>query len=610
MITINNLSKSFGAQTLFENANLKVNKGEKLGLVGRNGHGKSTLLKMITGEDHYTDGEIIIPRNYKIGFLKQTLLFSKKNVLEECALSLPDEEKESTWIAEKILSGLGFTESMFLQKPEELSGGFQVRLNLAKLLVQKQNMLLLDEPNNYLDITSVRWLSDFLGNYPGEIILITHDRAFMDSVVTHIAGIHRGRIKKIAGTTTKYYDSIQQEEEIHEKTRLNEEKKIKQMETFINKFRAKARQANMVQSRIKTLEKMKPLQKLSRVKALNFDFNEAPFTGKYTINIKELSFGYEKEKQLIKDLTFCTGYGDKICVVGKNGKGKTTLLKLLAGVIEKDNSEQISVHSNVKLGYYEQTNTTKLQSENTVMEEVLSASPEVDMQTARNICGTMMFDDDNALKTISVLSGGEKCRVLLAKIIASPCNVLLLDEPSNHLDMDSCNSFLDAVKSFEGSVIMVTHNEFFLRELAQKLIIFKEDSTMFFDGTYDDFLNKIGWDDSDTNTEIKGTVSKTKLQKRQRAELIQEKSKVLTPLQKKINILEEKIRNTELEIQNINKSIVDASYNKKGNVIQELSSKLKELNSFLDLLYIELEPVLEQFEELSEQFENRLSDLK
>ena len=610
MITINNLSKYFGAQTLFENANLKVNKGERLGLVGRNGHGKSTLLKMITGEEHYTDGEVIIPRNYKIGFLKQTLLFSKKNVLEECALSLPDEEKESTWIAEKILSGLGFTESMFLQKPEELSGGFQVRLNLAKLLVQKQNMLLLDEPNNYLDITSVRWLSDFLGNYPGEIILITHDRAFMDSVVTHIAGIHRGRIKKIAGATTKYYDSIQQEEEIHEKTRLNEEKKIKQMETFINKFRAKARQANMVQSRIKTLEKMKPLQKLSRVKALNFDFNEAAFTGKYTVNIKNLNFGYEKEKQLIKDLTFCAGYGDKICVVGKNGKGKTTLLKLLAGVIEKHNSEQISVHSNVKLGYYEQTNTTKLQSENTVMEEVLSASPEVDMQTARNICGTMMFDDDNALKTISVLSGGEKCRVLLAKIIASPCNFLLLDEPSNHLDMDSCNSFLDAVKNFEGSVIMVTHNEFFLRELAQKLIIFKEDSTMFFDGTYDDFLNKIGWDDSGTNTEVKGAVSKTKLQKRQRAELIQEKSKVLSPLQKKINILEEKIKNTELEIQNINKNIVDASYNKKGNIIQELSSKLKELNSFLDLLYIELEPMLEQFEELSEQFETRLSDLK
>ncbi|MEI6093816.1 MAG: ATP-binding cassette domain-containing protein, partial [bacterium] len=236
MITINNLSKYFGAQTLFENANLKVNKGERLGLVGRNGHGKSTLLKMITGEEHCADGEIVIPRNYKIGFLKQTLVFSQKNVLEECALSLPEEEKDSTWKAEKILSGLGFTESMFLQKPEELSGGFQVRLNLAKLLVQKQNMLLLDEPNNYLDITSVRWLSDFLRAYTGEIILITHDRSFMNSVVTHIAGIHRYKIKKISGDTTKYYDSISNEEEIKEKTRANKEKKIKQTKAPIKKF--------------------------------------------------------------------------------------------------------------------------------------------------------------------------------------------------------------------------------------------------------------------------------------------------------------------------------------------------------------------------------------
>ena len=607
MITITNLSKSFGAQTLFENASLKVNKGERLGLVGRNGHGKSTLLKMITGEEHYADGTIVIPRNYKLGFLKQTLAFTQDAVIDECALSLSEEEKDSTWKAEKILAGLGFTEEMLKQKPQELSGGFQVRLNLAKLLVQKLNMLLLDEPNNYLDIASIRWLSDFLKGFKGELILITHDRSFMDSVVTHIAGIHRGRIKKISGTTTKYYDSIKQEEEIHEKTRVNEERKIKQMEAFINKFRAKARQANMVQSRIKTLEKVKPLQKLSMVKTLGFSFNESDFTGKYTVNVKDLDFGYDSNKKLIKDLSFCAGYGDKICVIGKNGKGKTTLLKILAGVINKSSTDEISTSANTKIGYYEQTNAINLKDDNTVLEEVMFASQDMDMQTARNICGTMMFEDDNALKTISVLSGGEKCRVLLAKIIATPCSLLLLDEPSNHLDMDSCNSFLEAVKEFSGSVIMVTHNEYFLRELAQKLIIFKEDSTIFFDGTYDQFLERIGWEEGVEKSKI-DTVNKGKIQKRQRAEIIQEKSKVLSPLQKKISSLESQITASEQEINKINDEMVEASYKKSGNVIAELSVRLNNLNKELETLYTDLEPLLDEFEKLSQDYEARLKE--
>ena len=608
MITITNISKSFGAQTLFENANLKVNKGERLGLVGRNGHGKSTLLKLITGEEHYTDGEIIIPKNYRVGFLKQTLSFTQNTVLDECALSLEKEEKDSTWKAEKILSGLGFTQQMMAQRPSELSGGFQVRLNLAKLLVQKNNMLLLDEPNNYLDITSVRWLSDFLKSLDRELILITHDRAFMDSVVTHVAGIHRGRIKKISGTTTKYYDSIKQEEEVHEKTRINEERKTKQMEAFISKFRAKARQANMVQSRIKALEKQKPLQKLSRMKNLKFSFNEADFTGKSTMNIKDLSFGYEPNKELIKALTFCAGYGEKICVIGKNGKGKTTLLKVLAGIIKKDNKEEVSIHTNTKMGYYEQTNAINLNPDSTVLEEVLSTAQNIDVPTARNICGQMMFEDDNALKKIAVLSGGEKCRVLLAKIIASPCNLLLLDEPSNHLDMDSCNSFLDAVKEFEGTVVMVTHNEYFLRELAEKLIIFKEDTTTFFDGTYDEFLEKIGWDDGFDEKAKTPTLNKGKEQKRLRAEIIQERSKVLNPIQKKITALEDKIRNVETEINRLNDDIATASYNKSGHIIAELSVSLNNFNKELEDAYTGLEPLLDEFERLNSDYEARLKE--
>ncbi|MBN1114910.1 MAG: ABC-F family ATP-binding cassette domain-containing protein, partial [Oligoflexia bacterium] len=519
MITITGISKSFGGQTLFENASLKINKGERVGLVGRNGHGKSTLLKMICGEEEYSDGSIVKPRNYKTGFLRQTLSFTENTAVDECCLSLDETERDAAWKAEKILTGLGFTEDMLRQNPLELSGGFQVRLNLAKLLVQKLDMLLLDEPNNYLDITSIRWLSDFLKKFRGEIILVTHDRAFMDSVVTHIAGIHRQRIRKIQGTTAKYYDSIEQEEEIHEKTRINEERKIRQMETFINKFRAKARQANMVQSRIKTLEKIKPLGKLSKIKNLNFNFNEAEFNGKFTINVRDISFGYEKGHELIRDLGFCGGYGDKICVIGKNGKGKTTLLKILSGALGDFGAEQLAYSANTKTAYYEQTNVVNLQPDNTVIEEIMLSSENIDMQTARNICGTMMFEDDNALKTISVLSGGEKCRVLLGKIMATPCNLLLLDEPTNHLDMDSCNSLLEALKIFGGTSIIVTHNEFFLRELAEKLIIFDNDTVTFFDGTYDLFLEKTGWNNE---PEAGGKTSQSGRGKKQsRAAIIQ-----------------------------------------------------------------------------------------
>jgi ATP-binding cassette subfamily F protein 3 len=256
MIAVDNLSKSFGSQLLFDGISFKINRKERVGLVGRNGHGKTTLFRIIAGLESADSGTVSIPRNYRIGYVEQEPVFTAETVLEEAALGLPPAERDRLWKAEKILFGLGFDPRDLERAPIELSGGYQVRLNLAKVLLADHDLLLLDEPNNYLDITSIRWLGRFLRGWPGEFVLITHDRSFMDSVITHVIGIHRKKARKIGGDTGKYYAQIAQDEETYEKTRLNDERKRKEVELFISKFRAKAQLVGLVQSRIKTLAKM------------------------------------------------------------------------------------------------------------------------------------------------------------------------------------------------------------------------------------------------------------------------------------------------------------------------------------------------------------------
>lgn len=330
MIQFENLEKSFGDRILFSDVNFQINSRERIGLVGRNGHGKSTLLRMVIGEEPVEGGQILMPRNYRIGHLSQHLRFTESTVLAECARGLSADRQGNVWEAEKILTGLGFSEKDFQAPPESFSGGFQVRINLAKVLVSAPDMLLLDEPTNYLDITSIRWMERFLQEWRGEMILVTHDRSFMDRVVTHTVGIHRKKIRKIKGDTEKYYTQIAQEEEIYEKTRLNEEKKRKEVELFISRFRAKARLASMVQSRIKSLEKQGGKEKLEAISELDFAFRSLPFQAKQVLQAENLTFGYEGMPALIEDFSITVRPGERICVVGQNGKGKTTLLKLLA----------------------------------------------------------------------------------------------------------------------------------------------------------------------------------------------------------------------------------------------------------------------------------------
>jgi ATP-binding cassette subfamily F protein 3 len=617
MIRVENLTKSFGELILFDGLGFSVNQKQRVGLVGQNGHGKTTLFRMIAGEERPDSGSIIIPKNYRIDYVRQNLKFTADTALNEGIRALPEQEKDHHWKVEKILAGLGFSRQDFDRHPDDLSGGLQVRLNLVKALVAEPDLLLLDEPTNFLDITSIRWVEQFLSSWPHELMLITHDRSFMDKVVTHTMGIHRRNLRKIAGNTTKYYSQIAQDEEVYEKTRINDERRRKEIQQFITRFRAKARLANLVQSRVKTLKKMEKKDKLEELKLLDFSFRSSPFPGKSILTCSHLTFAYNEQKSLIKDFNVTIGTGERVCVVGKNGKGKTTLLKLLAGKLPPQSGQTI-YHPSTITGFFEQTNVNSLVDTRTVEEEILYSHPDIDRQRARNICGAMMFSGDDALKKISVLSGGEKSRVMLGKLLATPVNLLLLDEPTNHLDMESCDALLAAIDFFEGTVIMVTHNEMFLHTLADKLIVFQNDEIDVFDGRYQEFLEKGGWHDEKLSefkdrslTLPAGANAKLakKEMRRKRSEIITRRSKAVRPLDKRITRLENDIESHEVELENLNNYMQLASQDQDGTRISELSQSIHACQSNIDKLFDELETATDELDSQNAVFERELRQL-
>ena len=611
MLNIDAVSKSFGDQTLLDNAGFRINPGERVGLVGRNGHGKTTLLNMISGSDHLDEGSISYPSGYRIGFLSQKISFTENRVINEAMLGLLEHEKDHSWKAEKILAGLGFSQNDLRKDPSEFSGGFQVRLNLAKVLVSELDLLILDEPTNYLDITSIRWISRFLISWPREVLLVTHDRGFMDNVVTHIAGIHRHKIKKIKGDTFKYYLQVAQDEEVYEKTRQNEEKRKKEIQVFISRFRAKARLANMVQSRIKTLEKSQTKEKLQKLKNLEFEFNYLPFSGKQILMIENLSFDWPRDNPLINNFSLNVYPEDRIAIIGKNGKGKTTLLKLINGNVSSIPGN-IKINPGVHSGYFEQTNVQSLNDDFTVEEELVFSSIDSDRQIARNICGAMMFEQENALKKISVLSGGEKSRVMLGKLLMRPLNLLLLDEPSNHLDIESCDSFVLALDNFKGAVVIVTHNEMFLHSLANRLVVFKNNIVSVFEGTYQEFLDKEGWDDEECavdKTPRTAVLSKKEIRQK-KSEIITQKSRKIKPVKQKIEILENDIEKNEILINKINEELLEASNNQDGQKIQSLAKELAKFENLNGILFEDLEIQMDSFEKIETLFNHQLEEFE
>lgn len=616
MLKVNGLKKSYGEQAIFDDVSFVVSTGERVGFVGRNGHGKTTLFKIILGEEEADAGVISVPRHYRIGHLSQHIRFTEDTVLKEACLSLPRSEDgiDESYKVETILTGLGLSEECFGLNPSSLSGGYQIRLNLAKVLASEPNLLLLDEPTNYLDIISVRWLARFLRNWKNELVIITHDRDFMDSVSTHTMMVHRAKIRKVSGSTHKLYAQILQEEEIHEQTRLNDEKKRKEVEKFINRFRASATKASAVQSRVKALEKKERLEKLDAVSTLDFEFNSTPFLGKWLTEVNDLSFGFDGGPLLIEGLKFSVGKKDRIAIVGKNGKGKTTLLNILAGEL-KPKTGSVNHHPNFRLAYFGQTNINRLNLDKTIEQEVMDAHPDYSRAAARRICGAMMFDGDKALKKIGVLSGGERSRVLLGKLLVSPANLLFLDEPTNHLDMESIDSLVNAIEEFEGGVMMVTHSEMILHAIANRLIVFDGGKVTLFEGSYQDFLDRVGWEGEGGVEEKPQNVEKTRNKtgnkkelRRLRAEITAEKLKVLGPLQKKMSDVEDSIVRLEQQIEDMERNLTIASEKGEASAIADLSRSYGESKEKIDSLFNELEALTVERDSRTKEFELRISE--
>ena len=609
MIELTNISKSYGYKELFTNLNFRLNSGNKLGFVGRNGSGKSTLFKLILGEEHQDDGTITIPKGYKIGSLKQHLVFTEKTVREEGALALSEEDQYSVYKVEKILFGLGFTLEDLDKDPLSFSGGYQIRINLAKLLVTEPNLLLLDEPTNYLDILSLRWLSSFLKTFPGEVIIITHDRNFMDSVTTHTMGLVRRTLEIIPGNTHKFYAQLESNDEHFEKQKIAQDRKRKELEEFIAKNKARASTAAQAQSKQKELDKMEDMSALKNDSDLDFNFNYKDTPAKVLLDIKDVSFGYSKDNVLFKDISFTLEKGETLGIIGKNGKGKSTLLNVIAGELEQF-SGNIDYNTSSTFGHFGQTNIDHLNPKNTIMDEVYVGNPRLAESSIRGISASMMFTGDDIKKKVGVLSGGEKSRVMLGKILAKDVNILFLDEPTNHLDMQSIDSLTRAIEKFDGSCIVVTHSEELLRRVCDRLIIFSKGGADYFDGGYDDFLERIGWEEEETEVKVKKAPKMNKKDaKKLRTALLAERNKLRAPLKKKVDAFEDEIEKIEDVIESEKHELIQASNAGDNKKVNEVSKLIADQESKAESKFAELELIQLEVDAITEEYDKKLANL-
>lgn len=526
MITINNLSKNYGKKILFENISLNINQGEKIGLIGPNGSGKSTLFSLILGELESSSGEVRVNKNTYIGHLAQESKFNSEHTVlseltegdgrilrlrkEKSALEDKNEagskrygevlhELESLGFfelehkAEKILMGLGFKECDFTRRIKDMSGGWQMRTLLAKLLTYQYDLLLLDEPTNYLDLNAALWLKDYLAGFRGSFIMISHDRAFLTDVTNYTLVLEHGLITKVQGNY-EHYEQIKKERRIHlEKQFKEQEKKREQLEVFVSRFHAQPNKAAAVRSKRTALERLKNeavvLPPDSRESIGSFSFPQARRSGHNIIQLNKVSKSYP-DIQVYTELDFEITQGEKAVLAGENGAGKSTLLKILAGVVDI-NSGLRTVGHNVDIGYFSQTRTDVLNLENTVLREAYSAAPGyMSEETIRTILGAFLFTGDDAEKKVRVLSGGEKSRLILAKLLINPPNFLLLDEPTTHLDVDAVEALVRALIDYQGTLVFISHDIYFVRSVANMVYEVKTGRIRKFPGAFDYYLEK------------------------------------------------------------------------------------------------------------------------
>jgi len=647
MITLSHIEKQFGSRPLFTDCSFQIGVRDRIGLIGPNGSGKTTLFKMIQGEESVDGGEILITKGATIGYLPQEVitlrgntvldgilkslshissLQDKMKILEE-ELSLLNEPLAQEKLAKeygklqerytilggygmeaeakRILQGLGFKERDFSRNTEELSGGWLMRIALAKILLQSPDLLLLDEPTNHLDLESLIWLEEFLANYPGAIVIVSHDRAFLNHLADQIAEIEFQKIDLYHGNYNHYLEEKEARRRVLEATFHTQQRKIEQTERFIEKFRYKNTRASLVQSRIKMLEKLERLElPAERKKEIRFQFPTLKRSGHRVIEVKNLHKRYGKTL-VYQGVNLTLFRGDKVAFVGPNGAGKSTLLKILAGVLDFEKGE-VEPGKDVTRAYFAQHQFDILHLENTVFEEILSVATDETQTELRTLLGTFLFSGEEIEKKVSVLSGGEKSRLVLAKMLLKPANFLLLDEPTSHLDIPSRNVLEMALKQFQGTICLITHDRHLINEIANKVVEVDQGNLHVFPGNYDYYLyKKQQIQMEEASGEVRAIQESplplakkaaAKEERRRKALQQDEYRKQLTSMKKRVQGVEESLNEATRTLDHLNQRLSDPSlYSNQKETYETIQNqkrmkeKVDELSQLWESLALELE---------------------
>ena len=645
MISANNISVYFGGQELFDKVSFMVNKGDRIGLVGKNGAGKSTLLRILSGEQSPNEGSISTPNDSTLGYLRQDLDFEEgRTVQQEAELAFKEikelEEKINAINLEmsertdyetegymqlitdlnelnerygllggytiqsemsQVLLGLGFQLDDFSRQTNEFSGGWRMRLELAKILLSKPDVLLLDEPTNHLDIESIVWLESWLKNYSGAVVLVSHDRAFLDAVTNRTIDLILGKANDYKASYSKYVELRKDRQEKQIQSKKNQDKEVKQTKMLIDKFRYKKSKAAFAQSLIKKLDKMEMIEvEQDETANMHFKFPPAPHSGKVTLKVNEVSKSYD-ELEVLKGIDLLLERGEKIAFVGKNGEGKTTLAKIIVDSIPFEG--QVEYGHQVKVGYYAQNQSELLDENKTILQVVEDAADEHSRPRVRDMLGSFLFSGDAAQKKIKVLSGGERARVALCKLLLEPVNLLIMDEPTNHLDMVSKDILKNALNNYDGTLIIVSHDRDFLQGLSEKVYEFKDQGIKEYLGDINEFLNaKKVMDFKQFELENKQKASSPKSKDSENKISYQERKQLDKDIKKTSN----KVGNLERSVEALEKELkaLDAELSQPDRY-KELSSQ----SGFFES-YQEKQQQLAQYMSDWEQNLERLEELK
>ena len=598
MLAVNNLSVQFTGTNLFDNVTFNIGDHDRIGLVGKNGAGKSTLLKILCGWQEPEDGNLVIASGQEVGYLPQEMIpDSKRTILDEALTAfsridellelqqkLTDEIAERTDYdsaeytrllnrhnevtehvtllgadsrqekTEKVLLGLGFKHSDFGRPLTEFSGGWQMRVELAKLLLKQPDFLLLDEPTNHLDIESIQWLENFLQNYPGAVVLVSHDRTFLDNITKRTIEITAGRIYDYKCPYSEYVIQMQERRASQMAQLTAQQRQVAQIEAFIERFRYKATKAKQVQSRLKMLDRMEAIQ-VDEVstESIHFRFQPAPHSGKIVVEAQHLGKAYDS-LQVFDGVDFLLTSGKKVAFVGKNGEGKSTMAKIIVGEIT-DYTGSFKLGANVQVGYYAQNQAAMLDGEKTVFQTIDDIATGDIRPKIRNILGSFLFDSEDCEKKVKVLSGGETARLALAKLLLTPSNLLVLDVPTNHLDMDSKDILKNALLQYTGTLVVVSHDRDFLQGLTDELYEFRDGAVHEFKGDIFEFLESrsaslqatvVATQSHETEVKTQGRLSYEQSKDRERE--LRKLRNAVEKVEKEISDLEEQIAAKEAQL--------------------------------------------------------------